>query len=529
MSGYKGFTTVMLRRPERSLFDLGHEKRLSTVFGKLTPILMQEAIPNDTFRCKTEMLVRLAPTIAPIMHRINAFIHYFFVPNRLLMEDWEPFITAGRLGDQEPIPPRFLISDIVENISNGTLADYLGIDPEQISAGGWTTETLDAMPFAAYWRCWYDYYRDRNFVGDSEILPMPSGTLNYVDYADLIQIKRRAFQHDYFTSALPFTQRGAEVLMPLSGSGSVTYYEQSNLEYSTNSPVVSATSINSDGFGGLTSTSAGAGTVPSRIENIDEVLIENSNVLINDLRQAVRLQEWMERNALAGSRYNESIMAHFGRRTSDSRLQRAEFLGGGKVTLKINEVVNTAWSTDASDNNVPAGTMSGHGIAYTDQPSFTYNCEEHGFIVGILSIMPVTAYSQGLPRYFKRPTFLDYPWPSFAHLGEQPVYDWEIFSDGASLQEDETGSYPVFGYQSRYADWKHALSSCHGDFRTSLDFWHLTRKFSSAPVLSANFNTLDPVDFNRIFAVETGDKFWIYMYHNLTVKRALPYYGTPAL
>lgn len=530
MSTYKGFNSVKLTRPERSNFDLSHEKRLSTQMGKLTPVLVMETIPNDTFRVRTEMLLRLAPTLAPFMHRLNAFVHYFFVPNRLLWEEWPDFITAGEDGTSAPIPPYKNDGAIISQLTVGGLPDYMGVDPALID--GTANVELQMMPFAAYYRIWYDYYRDRNFIPDNELLPLPSGSITDQAAEDLCTMRYRAWQHDYFTSALPFTQRGGEVLMPLQGGGTVTYLAESEL-YPVNNPGLGDGVLTQGTAGQLTNNvglSGSAGAV--RLENIDEVILNSSSVSINDLRQAVRLQEWLERNALAGSRYNEAIMAHFGRRTSDSRLQRAEYLGGGKVTIKVNEVVNTAWSQDAGSNPVPAGTMSGHAVAYTDKPGFTYNCEEHGFIIGILSVMPVSAYMQGLPRMFlSRKTFLDYPFPSFAHLGEQPVYDFEIYGDTTTATPDPvTGEYPIFGYQSRYAEWKHMISTSHGEFRQSLDFWHLTRKFEGLPTLGAEFNTLNPEEVQRIFAVNAGtDNLWIYLYNDVKAVRSLPYFGTPML
>lgn len=536
MSQYKGFTSVELRRPERSTFNLSHERRLSTRIGKLTPIFISETMPNDTFYGSSEVLIKLAPMLAPIYHRLNMYVHYFFVPNRLLWKDWEPFITGGRLGDQvttPPIPPRLAIPDVLGQFFNGldvgSTADYLGVPPiPDASAANWSNRTLDLMPFAAFYRCWYDYYRDRNYQPDNTILPLSSGYFGVAgDLVELTRNRYRAWEHDYFTSALTFTQRGVEVLMPIEGSGDVVYN-------TTTRGFVSGTSTPANGdatFNG-SGTPTGAlidGGNNVRLENIDYVEITNSEISINDLRRAVRLQEWLERNALAGSRYNESIMAHFGRKTSDSRLQRAEYLGGGKAVIQVSEVMTTAYSEDADTNIVPPASMTGRGSAYSNTNKFSYNCEEHGFVIGILSVLPTSAYMQGLPRMFQgRNTFLDYPWPSFAHLGEQEVYDYEIYMSNGTLPTDRT-TQPVFGYQSRYADWKHIGSSSHGDFRTTLDFWHLTRKFTATPDLGADFVTYNDANQDRIFNVEGIDTLWLYIYNSIKVKRSLPYYGTPML
>lgn len=540
MAGYKGFTSVELRRPTRSTFDLSHEKRISSRIGKLTPVLITETMPNDTFYGSSEVLIKLAPLIAPIFHRLNMYIHFFFVPDRIIWKDWETFVTGGRLGEAvtaPPVPPNMNIQTLKnfgqKYLDVGSLADYLGVPPIPDAQAGWTTQTIDAMPWAAFYRCWYDYYRDRNYVQDDNMLPLPSGTIINPDALQTLCATRyRSWQHDYFTSALPFTQRGQEVLMPLQGTGSVTYLDQS-LIHTDDGGNVSANST----VGVLANTDdalsynpvAASYDDPIRVENIDEVQITNSSVSINDLRRAVRLQEWLERNALAGSRYNESIMAHFGRKTSDSRLQRAEYLGGGKAVVQISEVMTTAYSEDSDAAVIPPGNPTGRGSTYANTNKFSYNCEEHGFIVGILSVMPTSSYMQGLPRMFRqRNTFLDYPWPSFAHLGEQEVYDYEIFAGPTSMPTDRTTS-PLFGYQSRYSDWKNIQSSSHGDFRTTLDIWHLTRKFANQPVLGSQFVTFEDALQDRVFNVEQVDTLWMYVYNKLNVKRSLPYFGTPTL
>lgn len=544
MSTYKGFTTTQLQKPARSYFDLSHEKRISTRMGRLTPCLITETLPNDTFRGRSEMLVRLAPLLAPIMHRVNVFVHYFFVPNRLLWKDWETFITHGRLGTETPpVPPHMKIVDIGARLSNkldiGSLFDYLGgMTITDAGAGGYGNRTLDIMPMAAHYKVWYDYYRDRNYVADNTRLPLASGlNVSTSDMDTILEIYKRDYQKDYFTSALPWTQRGDEVLMPLVGTGSVTYLPTSKVyrtdgaaftsavrQLGTNSGAV----INPDLQVNQPSDGSSGGPV-GRIENIDTVTITGSQVSVNDLRTAVALQKFYERQALAGSRMNETIWAHFNRRTSDGRLQRAEYLGGGKVTVKISEVVATNYSEDATPEVVPAGNMAGHGVVLDGTPSFTYNCEEWGFIIGILSVMPNTAYMQGTPRMFLgRNTFLDYPWPTFAHLGEQEVYKYELFGGTTNITEDRTAA-PVFGYQSRYSDWKYIPSSSHGDFRTSLDFWHLTRKFASSPSLGFAFCTFEDALQDRIFAVSGVDTIWVYMYNDISVVRSLPYYGTPQL
>lgn len=525
MSQYKGFTSVELRKPTRSTFDLSHEKRLSSRIGKLTPIFISETMPNDTFYGSSEVLLKVAPMKFSIFHRLNMYVHFFFIPMRLLWKDWETFITGGRLGEAvqtPPVPPYFDIGQLLAYGTNaldvGSLSDYLGVPPIADAASAtWVGKTLDCMPYAAFYRCWYDYYRDRNYVDDNQYLPLASGN---IFNSELFITRYRAWQHDYFTSALPFTQRGQEVLMPIEGSGQVSYLPITQVEV-FDSGDLHRDAVNEDLVSAIGN--------PAVVKNIDEVTIDNSSVSINDLRRAVRLQEWLERNALAGSRYNESIMAHFGRKTSDARLQRAEYLGGGKAVVQISEINTTSYSADDLGEVVPPGVPTGRGSAYSNTNKFSYNCEEHGFIIGVLSVMPTSSYMQGLPRMFRqRNTFLEYPWPSFAHLGEQEVYDYEIYADPTSVTGSRADS-PVFGYQSRYSDWKHIPSSTHGDFRTTLQSWHLTRTFGVQPVLGNQFVNFEDSLQDRIFNVEGVDTLWMYIYNKVSVKRSLPYFGTPQL
>jgi len=536
---FAGFASVQLRKPQRSEFDLSHDKRLTTRMGRLTPILCLEAVPSDSFRGSSEVLLRLAPLLAPIYDQIELFVHFFFVPNRLLWEDWEEFITGGRLGvgidpAVAPIPPFYDIGARLAAdpaiFAKSSLADYLGV-PGFLSidstVANWDDRTIDAIPFLAYQLIWFEYYRDRNFVADSTVnFPVPSVELG----GSTLVLRTRNYLHDYFTSALPFTQRGEEVLIPMEGE--VTYLQQSRVVRADTGALLDnndlvLTTQNSPTFppGSLgAQNTANTDGVASRIENIDT--IGNISTTINDFRAAYALQVWLERNAIGGSRYTESTQAHFGVKPQDSRLQRPEYIGGGRIPVRISEVVSTAWSNDGTAE-VPQANMAGHGVTYGNTNQFNYFCTEHGIIMGIASIMNPPSYQQGLPRMFRRRSFLDYPWPTFAKLGEQQVNDHEIYCTPASLLEDGDGEVPLFGYQSRYADWKYMCSGNHGEFKDGLLFWTLTRIFSSAPTLSKEFNEFDDDTQDRIFAVADVDNFWLYVHNRVSVRRPLPYFGTP--
>lgn len=543
MSKYAGFNSVQLVKPKRSQFDLSHQRRLSTRAGRLTPCFITECIPGDTFNGSTEVLVRLAPLLAPIYDSLTLYVHFFFVPNRIIWSEWETFITGGRLGVgvdpiEAPIPPYMQIGEMMDDnpewFGVSSLSDYLGV-PIFADLPGFTNPdqynglTVDVMPYAAYQKIWFDYYRDRNFIPDDIIeFPLASG-INHNN--ELVSLRTRAWEHDYFTSALPTTQRGQEVLMPIAGSASVTYLSESEV-YREDGATFAPSSYLGTGSvvaGDLEAYNPNTGTSigKARIENIDDVIFENTGATMNDFRQAYALQVWLERNEVAGSRYNESTLAHFGVKPQDSRLQRAEYLGGGRMPIKISEIVSTAYSDDG-DAVVPLANLAGHGITYGNTNRFRFFCPEHGFIIGIMSIMSPASYHQGLPRMFNRRSFLDYPWPTFAKLGEQTVDRAELFASAVNLTTDTAGARPMFGYTSRYADWKNMQNTNHGDFHDSLLFWTLTREFASSPVLSQEFTTYTDSVQNRIFAVQgAADNFWCMVHNHTTVVRCLPYFGTP--
>lgn len=549
MGQYAGFSKVKLTRPQRSTFDLSHDKRMTTYAGQLTPCLVTECVPSDSFSGSSEALIRLAPLLAPVYDRITMWVHYFFVPNRLIWEDWEEFITGGRLGVGvdpvvAPIPPRVDIGAAIafspDRFSKGDLLDYLGVCPlpklGEVAAD-YDGLFLDVMPCGAYTLIWEHYYRFRDFIPDSDLFPLPSGTLDETIYVEAVmQSQFRGYSHDYFVSALPFTQRGEEVLIPLDGA--VTYLDNSLVvRSSTDVPYAVPSYLGTaDGDGSLIAQAGAVGPPPiagqpqMRIENIDS--ISNVSTTINDFRSAYALQVWLERNAVGGSRYTESTQAHFGVRPQDSRLQRPEYIGGGMIPVRISEVVATANSQDPDNNVQPTGNMSGHGVAYGNTNKFKYFCTEHGFIIGILSVMTPPSYHQGIPKMFRRRSFLDYPWPTFAKLGEQQVDTAELYADATTLTPDSEGVLPLFGYQSRYADWKFIPNSNSGDFHDTLLFWTATRDFNAAPSLDENFLYYDGGAFDRMFAVfpdpeENIDNIWLYVHNTLFVKRPLPYFGTP--
>lgn len=523
------FKEVPVAKVSRNMFDLSHEVKMSGKFGKLYPVLVMDALPGDVIRDQMTAMIRFAPMLAPVMHRCDVTTHFFFVPNRLLTEHWETFITGGQDGTDEVVLPYYKPADVAPALmASGTLLDYLGVPPA-VSLGLYSQEQISILPLRAYAKIWNDFYRDPNL--DDEVVlneELEGNVSNQSESTFLFDLRYKSFEKDYFTAALPWAQRGAEVLMPLAGTGSVTYDNTSRLAYGDGSV---------DPDAGLLST--GLGFMKDdinnnlRVENIDEVILDSSSITINDFRRTIAIQRWLENNARGGGRYIEQVQSHFNVRVPDFRLQRAEYLGGGKQPVVISEVLATA-ETAGLEGQVPVGNMAGHGLSVGKSNRFSYRCQEHGFVIGILSVTYRTAYMQGLDKMWSRTTKFDYAWPELAHLGEQEILSKELYMDFDADQD--ANNQTVFGYIPRYSEYKFKNDRVAGDFREDLLFWHLTRYFQVRPTLVAAFTTCmgdeQPGEeaINRIFAVTDGtDYFWMQLYHRLTAKRPLPYFGVPSL
>lgn len=550
------FNSIRIKKPKRNKFNLSHDVKLSMSMGQLVPIFCQDVVPGDTFKLNTEMLIRFAPLIAPVMHRMNVYTHFFFVPKRLVWDNWKSFITGGESGEEAPSYPRFRVS--IANFKTGSLSDYLGFPVKDEGENGdgrlsdASTVDIDALPFKAYWLIYNEYYRDQNVMEEVDILKEENGLQLASDTKRLPLVlgpALRCWTKDYFTSALPFPQRGEEVELPLLGTADLFAKEPGSsilgkVPVTPDPNYPSVTSVYEDSSGTTSYTGEISSDDGVLVSADKQKLLRMSNSLgssyispediaarmgvdlsgvssatINELRRAIRAQEYLEATARGGSRYIEYIRSIFGVKSSDARLQRPEYLGGGKAPVVISDVMQTSQTTDTSALATPGGSAASLGKSH----SFKKYFEEFGYVIGIMSVLPVPCYQQGMPRQFMKFDRYDHYIPMFANLGEQEIKNGELYftNDGKNDQ--------LFGYAPRYAEYKYIPSSVHGDFRTSLKFWHMGRIFNQRPGLNANFLVSNPID--RIFALEDADydKLWVNIHHNCVALRPMPKYGTPSL
>lgn len=473
----------------RSKHKLSHYRLMSGHMGYLLPCGVVEVLPGDTFDHSASALLRVAPMAAPVMHSCVVRVHHFFVPNRIIWDDWENFITGGPDGMDASVPPTITVA---ADPTTQPLLDYLGIPPV-------TGVAVSALPVRAYNMVFNEFYRDQDLVtarSESDV-----------------SLARIAWEKDYLTSARPWAQKGPDVVLPIGTrapvrgialSTATTFPEAATgLKDTASDPTTDSpwTSTGAD----IRIQGLGAGdTLP----DIYADLAAATATPILDVRRAFALQRYEEARARYGSRYTE-YLRYLGVRSSDARLQRPEYLGGGKQTIAFSEVLQTG---EGSDVENVVGSMRGHGISSSRSRRYRRFFEEHGFVISLISIRPKAMYMQAIHKQWLRTTKEDYFQKELEHLGQQEVMLNEVFASAADGTD-------VFGYADRYRDYREHPSIVTGEFRDStLDFWHLAREFGAAPTLNSSFVQCDPT--NRIFADQTGtDTLWMMIYHKLIARR----------
>lgn len=602
----KIYTTIPAPRVPRNTFNRSHPNTLSMQFQRVTPTLLEEIYPGDMFRCSPEVFARLQPLVAPVMNNMKISQHLFYVPLRTVTHHYGEFMFGNRMGTYDEVLPYvhtgffYVLVDALHDNEEDEMAvevirllDFIGL-PFRYSSStsasdfvyswlndSWNIKVAGAIPgvsspsedsgfrinlcpFFAYQKIVSEYFRDENveddpfevFIEQTDQDPFDwtgdvSTTLGdlitssgEVVVASLFVLRRRAWQHDRFTSSLPFAQRGPDVLLPISGSVDVTYKDGwllgdvtppnsgrfvthgGNPDVERRDPVslTSVQNINAatqkvitTGTGGNTGTNAAYDPNGSL-----EVDFANAGLTttINDFRTAERVQRFFENDARGGVRPNEGTLSHFGVRTPDASLDRAEFLGGSMQPIVVSEVAQTSESTDTS----PQGTLAGKGTSYKSHAGFRMYFTEHGFVFNLTSALVRANYWQGIPKVFSRMQRDEYYWPEFANLGEEPVFTKEIYADSTVVSEDT-----VFGYVPRYSDLKTAQGEVHGDMRSSLSFWTQVREFSNRPELNREFLFADP-DLSP-FAVQSvfSDPIIVTIQFHIKASRLMPFYGVPTL
>jgi hypothetical protein len=462
--------------------------------GQLIPVMCDEMVPGDMFQIGNEVVVRFQPLVAPILHEINAFIHYFFVPYRLLWSDWEKFITGGADGAFAGVLPRWNPT----NTAVGSLWDYLGFPTTIVPAGILPIDFVRS----AYNFIYNNYYRDENLISEVAL----------TNEAILL----RAWEKDYFTSALPWQQRGTAPALPVSGSAvwADTVFPTDNGGTKGLSVVNTAADNKIRGLSSLWSANERANVLAAFNANS----LSTTTFNISDLRTAFQIQRWMERNARSGARYTEFLQAHFGVSPRDERLQRPEFIGGSRSPIIVSEVLKTG----STDGTSPQGNMAGHGLTVDQNYVAKYHALEYGLVMGIMSVMPRSAYSQGINRQWTRTTKYDFYSPEFANLSEQAILRGELYAT-ATLAENQT----IFGYQGRYDEMRYKPNKYTGKMRTTFNYWHLGRTFTGAPLLNQSF--IECVPRKDVFAVTTEPALIVSVGNKIRASRPLPITAEPGL
>lgn len=519
------FQKISVPKVHFSNFNLTHEYKCSMDAGYLIPINCVECLPNDTWQGSTEAFIRLAPTLFPPMHRVSAKTYTFFVPNRIIWKYWPEFIAESG-EDVAPAALTFQYPQVKLTQVEYPLIDYLGM-PNVYKQSSTVAEKFSLLPFLAYQKIWNDYFRDENLQEDLfekddgklwQLSQKQGDFLDRSNFVDALILRKKAWEKDYFTSALPEPQLGDPVPVPVNGEvmvdrGGGIIEIQDGLLYLRRPLANASTAIQGtksiDGkFDGSTAGSLStdntnqvaidflSGTPSGQIatDAVRGLSVHNASFSINDLRLASAIQRFNELLARAGHRYKETILSMFNQVTPDYRLDRPEFICSSNIPVQFSDIPQTSSSVE----NSPQGTLAGKGTVYGNNGLFRYHCNEHGFLITLCCVIPRTSYMNGVPRMFFREDRYDYYTPAFENLGEQAIYNKELYFDASSDDEE------VFGYGPRYAEYKYIPSTVHGEFRDSLSFMTFVRKFGARPHLNEEFITPDDGTLSAPFAVTSG-------------------------
>jgi hypothetical protein len=516
------FSQVPTADIQRSVFNRSHTYKTTFDAGYLIPFYVDEYLPGDTFNVDVTIFARLNTPISPIMDNLTLTTFYFAVPNRLV---WTNFVKmCGERTD-----PSDSISYTVPQIVSpsggwavGTIYDYFGL-PTSDDIGVGNTISINALPLRAYNLIYNEWFRDQNII-DSEANNTGNGPDTHTDYGLL----RRGKRHDYFTSCLPWAQKGTEVTVDLGGTAPVlglgttaaANYSTARTLYESDLGTESYSYVRTLNTGGNDFYVAGTAST-SGYPNIHADLSGASGMSLADFRESVATQHFLEAEARGGSRYTEIVLSMFGVRSADARLQRPEYLGGKTSPIIISQVPQTS-----ETNTTAQGTLAAYGTVTHTKDGFTKSFTEHGHIIGLMCVDADLTYQQGIDRMWSRSDRYDFYWPAFAHLSEQPVLNQEIYADGSS---NDTST---FGYQERYAEYRYKPSKITGKLRstytTSLDTWHLSEEFSSLPSLNQTFIESNP-PIDRVVASSTEPDFTMDSYIQNKTVRPLPVFAIPGL